>query len=193
VTEKQESPVIPFASQEAWAAWLAENYTSEPGLWIKFAKKGRGIPTVTYDEALDVALCYGWIDGQRKPFDEDYFLQRFTPRRARSRWSQVNREKALRLIEQGAMQPAGMREVERAQADGRWDAAYERQSVAQVPEDLQRALDANPAARDFFATLKGQNRYAILYRVQDAKRPETRARRIAQFVAMLAEGKTIYP
>jgi uncharacterized protein YdeI (YjbR/CyaY-like superfamily) len=193
MTEKQDLPTLPFASQEEWAAWLAENHTSDQGLWLKMAKKGRGIATVTYEEALDVALCYGWIDGQRKAHDEDYFIQRFTPRRARSRWSQVNREKVLRLIEQGAMQPAGMREVERAKADGRWDAAYERQSVAQVPEDLQRALDENPAAAEFFATLKSQNRYAILYRVQDAKRPETRARRIAQFVAMLAEGKTIHP
>jgi uncharacterized protein YdeI (YjbR/CyaY-like superfamily) len=191
--EWKSLPVLPFASAEEWSAWLAENHATSEGLWIKIAKKGSGIPTVTYDEAVDAALCYGWIDGQKDSHDANYFLQKFTPRRARSRWSEVNRDKATRLIERGLMQPAGLREVERAKADGRWDAAYGRQSLAEIPDDLQQALDGNPAAREFFATLNRQNRYAILYRIHDAKKPETRARRIAQFVAMLAEGKTLYP
>jgi uncharacterized protein YdeI (YjbR/CyaY-like superfamily) len=191
--EWKSLPVLPFASADEWSAWLAENHATSEGLWIKIAKKGSGIPTVTYDEAVDAALCYGWIDGQKDSHDANYFLQKFTPRRARSRWSEVNRDKATRLIERGLMQPAGLREVERAKADGRWDAAYGRQSLAEIPDDLQQALDGNPAAREFFATLNRQNRYAILYRIHDAKKPETRARRIAQFVAMLAEGKTLYP
>jgi uncharacterized protein YdeI (YjbR/CyaY-like superfamily) len=191
--EWKSLPVLPFASAEEWSAWLAENHATSEGLWIKIAKKGSGIPTVTYDEAVDAALCYGWIDGQKDSHDANYFLQKFTPRRARSRWSEVNRDKATRLIERGLMQPAGLREVERARADGRWDAAYGRQSLSEIPDDLQQALDGNPAAREFFATLNRQNRYAILYRIHDAKKPETRARRIAQFVAMLAEGKTLYP
>jgi uncharacterized protein YdeI (YjbR/CyaY-like superfamily) len=185
-------PVLPFASAEAWEAWLAE-HQDDPGAWIKIAKKASGIATVTHAEALDVALCHGWIDGQRRSLDETWFLQRFTPRRARSKWSQVNCAKIADLTAAGRMRERGVAEVERAKADGRWDAAYEAPSKATVPPDLQRALDANPAAREFFATLKGQNRYSILYRIQDAKRPETRARRIETFVAMLAERKTIYP
>jgi uncharacterized protein YdeI (YjbR/CyaY-like superfamily) len=185
-------PVLPFASAEAWEAWLAE-HQGDPGVWIKIAKKASGIATVTHAEALDVALCHGWIDGQRRSLDETWFLQRFTPRRARSKWSQVNCAKIADLTAAGRMRERGVAEVERAKADGRWDAAYEAPSKATVPPDLQRALDANPAAREFFATLKGQNRYSILYRIQDAKRPETRARRIETFVAMLAERKTIYP
>jgi uncharacterized protein YdeI (YjbR/CyaY-like superfamily) len=189
---RDDLPVLAFASPEDLEAWLGE-HQDEPGVWIKIAKKASGIPTVTYAEAVDVALCYGWIDGQKLPFDGDWFLQRFTPRLARSKWSKVNQEKVAALVAAGRMQPRGLAEVERAKADGRWAAAYDAPSKAAVPEDLQRALDANPAARDFFATLKGTNRYAILYRIQDAKRPETRARRIETFVAMLAEGKTLYP
>jgi uncharacterized protein YdeI (YjbR/CyaY-like superfamily) len=188
---KDDLPVIAFESSEAWEAWLA-HHQDEPGVWLKIAKKASGIPTVTHPEALDVALCFGWIDGQRLPLDADWFLQRFTPRRARSKWSKINRERVAALVAGGRMQPRGLAEVERAKADGRWDAAYDAPSQATVPDDLQRALDANPAARDFFATLRGANRYAILYRIQDAKRPETRARRIESFVAMLAERKTFY-
>jgi uncharacterized protein YdeI (YjbR/CyaY-like superfamily) len=189
-----ERLILPFASAESWRAWLAEHHGGTPdGLWLKIAKKGTGIDTVTYPEALDEALCYGWIDGQKGSFDESWFLQRFTPRRARSRWSVVNTRKALALIEQGRMQPAGLREVEAAKADGRWANAYESQSRIQVPEDLQAAFDANPKAAEFFATLTGQNRYAVLYRIHDAKRPQTRADRIAKFVAMLERGETIYP
>ena len=185
-------PVVGFSSSVEWEAWLAENHATSNGLWLKIRKQGAGGPSVTYDEALDVAICYGWIDGQKDSFDGEYWLQRFTPRRPGSKWSRRNREKATELIEQGRMQPAGLREVEAARSDGRWDSAYAGSSAATVPEDLQRALDANPAARDFFGTLDRQNRYAILYRVQDAKKPETRAQRIAKFVAMLAEGKKLY-
>lgn len=160
---------------------------------VKIAKKASGIPSVTYAEALEVALCYGWIDGQRNRFDDQWFLQRFTPRRPRSNWSKVNCAKVERLMEEGRMRPPGLAEVERARADGRWAAAYDAPSTATVPDDLQRALDRNPAAAAFFATLNSQNRYAILYRIQDAKKPETRARRIEKFVAMLDEGTRIHP
>src|SRR5579864_5463286 len=163
--EWKSLPVQAFASAEAWSRWLGEHHAASQGLWVKIAKKGSGIPTVNYPDVLDIAISYGWIDGQRDALDAEYFLQKFTPRRARSRWSKVNRDKALALIEQGKMSPAGMREVERAKADGRWDAAYDGQSAALVPEDLQAALDQSPAAREFFTTLNSQNRYAILYRV----------------------------
>jgi uncharacterized protein YdeI (YjbR/CyaY-like superfamily) len=186
-------PALAFASRQAWQDWLAGHHQTSPGLWLKIAKKGAGTSTISYAEALDAALCFGWIDGQKDKLDDEYWLQRFTPRKRRSKWSKINREKAERLIADGRMQPAGLREVEAARADGRWEAAYERQAAATVPPDLARELDRNPAAREFFATLTGVNRYAILYRIQDAKRPETRARRIAKFVEMLAERKTIYP
>jgi uncharacterized protein YdeI (YjbR/CyaY-like superfamily) len=185
-------PTLAFPSPEDWDAWLAENHATSDGLWIKTAKKGSGIPTVAYPEVLDIAISYGWIDGQRRALDESWFLQKFTPRRARSRWSKINRDKALALIEAGRMKPAGMREVERAKADGRWDAAYESPRNITVPPDLQAELDADPGAREFFDGLSSQNRYAILYRLQEAKRPETRARRLAQFVAMLKERRTIH-
>ena len=194
MTAKSDLPIISFASRDAWEAWLQEQHATSEGLWLKFAKKGSGLETVSYAaEALEAALCYGWIDGQADKFDERYWLQRFTPRRARSKWSKVNREKVEQLIEQGEMKPAGLREVERAKADGRWDAAYEAQSKATVPDDLRRELEKNELAREFFATLDSRNRYAILYRIQDAKKPETRARRIEKYIAMLSEHKTIYP
>jgi uncharacterized protein YdeI (YjbR/CyaY-like superfamily) len=188
-----EQPILAFPSRAAWEAWLAEHHAASPGLWIKLAKKSAATASVTYAEALETALCYGWIDGQKASFDERWWLQRFTPRTSRSKWSQINREKAEQLIARGAMQPAGQREVERAQADGRWAAAYPGQASATVPDDLQRELAANPAARDFFAALNSVNRYAILHRLADAKRPETRARRLAKFVEMLAEGKKLHP
>lgn len=192
MAEKVEQPELFFASQAEFEAWLAEQHGVSDGIWIRFAKKGSGIESLNYALALDVALCYGWIDGQSKSIDDVYYRQRFTPRRARSKWSKVNTEKVAALIEAGRMQPAGLREIERAQADGRWDAAYDSPATASVPDDLQVALDANPNARAFFETLSSQNRYAILYRVQDAKRPETRQRRIAQFIQMLSEGKTFH-
>lgn len=186
-------PTLAFAARADWEAWLAAQHAAAPGVWLKIAKQGSGIASVSYAEALAVALCYGWIDGQKKACDESYWLQRFTPRAARSKWSQVNRDHATALIASGAMRPAGLREVERAKADGRWDAAYAAQRGAPVPDDLLEALGRDAGAAAFFAALDAKNRYAILHRVHDAKRPETRARRIAQFVAMLAAGEKIYP
>jgi uncharacterized protein YdeI (YjbR/CyaY-like superfamily) len=190
---KPDLPILPFASREAWEAFLEERHATSEGLWVKIAKKGSGIGSVTYDQAVEVALCYGWIDGQARRFDEYHNLQRFTPRRTRSRWSKVNHEKATKLIERGEMKPAGLREVERTKADGRWDAAYDSPSTATVPEDLARELEKNDRAREFFSELDNRNRYAILYQIQDARRPETRARRIAKYVAMLAEREKPYP
>jgi uncharacterized protein YdeI (YjbR/CyaY-like superfamily) len=183
---------LAFASDADWEAWLQEHHERSSGVWVKIAKKGSGIPTVAYPEVLDTALCFGWIDGHRKALDDLYFLQRFTPRRPRSRWSKINRDKAEALIAAGRMRPAGLAEVERAKADGRWAAAYEGQARIAVPDDLQAELDTRPEAAAFFAQLSSQNRYSILYRLQDAKRPETRARRLAQFVAMLEKGETIH-
>jgi uncharacterized protein YdeI (YjbR/CyaY-like superfamily) len=187
-----DPPQIAFASAAEWEAWLEEHHAASDGVAVKIAKKGSGIASVAYPEVLDIALCFGWIDGRRNALDDRFFLQRFGPRRARSRWSKINREKAEALIAQGRMRPAGLAEVERAKADGRWDAAYAGQRAMGVPEDLQRELDARPQAAAFFAGLSSQNRYAILYRLHDAKRPETRARRLAKFVAMLEAGETIY-
>jgi uncharacterized protein YdeI (YjbR/CyaY-like superfamily) len=190
--KKPELRIIPFASSEAWEAWLEEHHTASDGLWLKIAKKGSTLETVTYDQAVEIALCYGWIDGQVRKFDEYYYLQRFTPRRPRSKWSKINRQKVTELIRRGEMKAGGLREVERAKADGRWDAAYDAPSTATVPEDLRRELEKNEKARKFFSELDGRNRYAILYQIQDAKRPETRARRIAKHVAMLAEQRKPY-
>jgi uncharacterized protein YdeI (YjbR/CyaY-like superfamily) len=190
---KQRKPVGSFATREAWEAWLAEQHASSSGLWLKLAKKGSGLESISRADALEVALCYGWIDGQADSFDDDHWLQRFTPRTPRSKWSRINREKAMQLIETGAMKPAGLREIERAKADGRWAAAYEPPSTATIPDDLQAELAKSDRAREFFATLDSRNRYAILHRIEDARRPETRARRIAKYVAMLNEGKKIYP
>jgi uncharacterized protein YdeI (YjbR/CyaY-like superfamily) len=190
---RQGLPVAAFPSRDTWAAWLGEHHADSSGLWLKIAKTNSGLATVSYAEALDVALRYGWIDGQKGSYDDDWWLQRFSPRKPRSKWSKVNRAKAEELIERGEMHPAGLREVERAKADGRWDAAYDAQSTATVPEDLRRALDEHDTARAFFATLDSRNRYAILHRIQDAKKPETRARRIEQFVAMLDQRQKLYP
>ena len=191
-TGKDGLPIRPFASGAEWEAWLAEQHAVSPGVWIKLAKKGSGIPSVTYAEALDAALCYGWIDGQSRGLDDTWYLQRFTRRGPRSVWSKINREKVAALTEQGRMRPAGAAAVEAARADGRWDAAYDSPAAARVPPDLQEQLDRNPEAAAFFRGLTAQNRYAILHRLQLAKRPETRARRLEQFMAMLAEGKTVY-
>lgn len=187
-----ELPVLLFAGPAELDAWLEGNHESAEGVWLKIAKKGAPEPSVTYVEALDVALCFGWIDSQKRGLDETHFLQRFTPRRPRGRWSKINREKAEALIEAEKMRPAGLVQVEAAKADGRWEAAYEGQGSAKVPPDLQRDLDANPAAADFFATLDGANRYAILYRLDEAKKPETRQRRLRKFVAMLERGEKIH-
>ena len=182
-----------FATAAEWEAWLEHNHAQPEGVVIKIAKKDSGVESVRYPEVLESALCFGWIDGRRDALDERHFLQLFTPRRPRSRWSRINRDKVERLSAEGRMRPAGLKEVQRAKADGRWRAAYESQSRSTIPEDLQRELDARPGARAFFAALSSQNRYAILYRLQDAKRPDTRARRLAEFVAMLEAGETIHP
>lgn len=188
-----ELPILLFAAPPDLEAWLERSHAASDGLWLKIAKKGSGESSVTYAEALALALCFGWIDSQKRGHDERFFLQRFTPRRPRGRWSRINRDKAEALIAAGAMRPAGLAEVEAAKADGRWDAAYEGARTAKVPDDLQRELDANQAAREFFAGLDSSNRYAIVYRLDDAKKPETRERRLRKFVAMLERGEKIHP
>jgi uncharacterized protein YdeI (YjbR/CyaY-like superfamily) len=185
-------PILLFASNEELEAWLEENHAEAEGLWLKIAKKGSGVESVNYAEALELALCFGWIDSQKRGFDEAFFLQRFTPRRPRGKWSQINRSKAEELIAAGAMRPAGLAEVEAAKADGRWEAAYAGQRAATVPDDLKHELDRNEAAGEFFAKLDSANRYAILYRLQEAKKPETRQKRLRKFVAMLERGEKIH-
>lgn len=184
--------ILQVVDEAAFEAWLLCAHAQTPGVWLAHAKKSTGLTTISYAEALDVCLCLGWIDSQRRMYDERLFLQRYTPRRSRSPWSQVNRDKVALLVAAGRLRPEGLAEVERAKADGRWDAAYAPQSRIEVPGDLRAALDAEPAAAAFFATLRGANRYAVLYRVQAAKRPTTRARRIDEFVRMLAEGRTVH-
>ncbi len=192
---RDDLPVLGFADSAAWESWLAGQHATSPGVWLKITKKKPGPDAggISYPDALAAALCYGWIDGQKAGLDDDYWLQRFTPRQPGSRWSKINTGKAVELIEAGRMRPAGLREVERARADGRWDAAYAGQRTMAVPPDLELALAGSDAARAFFATLSGVNRYAILYRIADAKRPQTRARRIEKYVAMLAAHETIHP
>jgi uncharacterized protein YdeI (YjbR/CyaY-like superfamily) len=187
-----EPESLQFANADEWSAWLAQHHDTPEGAWLRIAKKNAPVETVRYPEVLDVAISWGWIDAQRKPSDGTFFLQRFVPRRPHSRWSQVNRERAERLIAQGKMQPPGLAEVERAQVDGRWDAAYAPASRIEVPPDLQAELDARPEAKAFYEQLSSQNRYAILYRLHDAKRPETRARRLRQFVEMLERRETLH-
>jgi uncharacterized protein YdeI (YjbR/CyaY-like superfamily) len=187
-----ELPIMLFAAPGELEAWLEGEGAGAEGVWLKIAKKDSGVRSVSYAEALEAALCFGWIDSQKRGFDERYFLQRFTPRRPRGRWSRINREKAEGLIEAGRMRPAGMVEVEAAKADGRWEAAYEGQRTARVPADLQRELDSRPAAREFFARLDSANRYAIVYRLDEAKRPQTRERRLRKFVEMLERGEKIH-
>jgi uncharacterized protein YdeI (YjbR/CyaY-like superfamily) len=188
--QKDDLPIIPFQSSTAWEEWLEGNHASSEGLWLKIAKKASGITTITHQEAVEAALCFGWIDGQRQSFDELWFLQRFTPRRPNSRWSQINRDKVESLIERGRMRPAGLREIQRAKADGRWDAAYASPSNIEVPEDLRRALDADPRASEAFAALNATSRYSILYRVHHTKAPAARAQRIERVVAMLTGEST---
>ena len=188
-----DDPTLFCAGAEEWHAWLAANHETAGGVWLRIAKKGSGVDSARYPEVLDAAIAHGWIDAVRHKDDEVHFLQRFTPRGPRSKWSKINRAKAEKLIAEGRMTERGLREVERAKADGRWEAAYDSHRTITVPPDLQRELDADPAAREFFESLSSQNRYAILYRLHDAKRPETRARRLNQFVSMLRERKTIHP
>lgn len=188
---KAEQPILFFATPVELEAWIDEHGEESDGIWLKFAKKGSGIESVVYAEAVEIALSHGWIDGQAKRLDDDHYLQRFTPRRPRSKWSRINREKAERLIAEGRMRAGGLREIERAKEDGRWEDAYDSPSTATVPDDFQAALDAEPAAAEFFASLGSTKRYSFLYRITDAKRPETRAKRIAEYVELLARGETL--
>jgi uncharacterized protein YdeI (YjbR/CyaY-like superfamily) len=185
-------PVVSFASGEDFEAWLEEHGASSRGVWLKIAKKGALEASVSYADALEAALCFGWIDGQKGRLDDRHWLQRFSPRTPRSPWSKINREKAERLVEAGRMRPAGLAAVEEAKADGRWDAAYAGSRTATVPADLQRQLDEDPRAAAAFAALDARNRYAIIWRVDAAKRPETRARRISKYMAMLRAGERIH-
>jgi uncharacterized protein YdeI (YjbR/CyaY-like superfamily) len=187
-----EFPILPFESQGKFADWLAENHDKSDGLWLKLAKKGTNVPSITYEEAVETSLCYGWIDSQKKGFDESFWLQRFTPRKPRSIWSRDNREKVELLIASGQMQPAGLATVEQAKQNGRWQAAYDSQGTITVPDDLQAELEANPKAKAFFDTLDSANRYAILFRLQTARKAETRVRRLRQFVEMLERGEKIH-
>lgn len=184
--------IMSFADQAELEQWLMKQPRDTKGVWIKFAKKGSGAASVTKSEAIDSALCHGWIDGQLDTYDANSWLIRFTPRKPRSKWSENNRTRALELISEGRMQAAGQAEIDQAKADGRWQVAYASASKANVPSDLQIALDANPKAAAFFATLTGANRYAVLYRIRAVKKSETRARKIEQFVAMLERGETLH-
>jgi uncharacterized protein YdeI (YjbR/CyaY-like superfamily) len=186
-------PIISFAAQQDWEAWLREHHTASTGMWLKIAKKDTGIPSLSYAEAVESALCYGWIDGQKAWCDEQYWLQKFTPRGPKSLWSQVNCDKATALLASGRMQPAGRRQVELAKADGRWEAAYASQSKISVPDDFQRELDNNQQAQEFFMTLNSVNRYAILFRIHTAKKSETRSARITKFIEMLSNHQKLYP
>ena len=185
-------PIRRFNDQGAWEKWLGTNHTKSRGLWLQIAKKDSGIASVNYADALDVALCYGWIDGQKQPYDERFWLQRFTPRGPRSVWSKINTGKADALIKSGRMRPAGLAAIESAKASGRWESAYQPSSTAEVPPELQAALDKRPKAKAFFDTLRGANRYALIYRVHTAKKPETRAKRVAEFIEMLERNETVY-
>ena len=185
-------PTLPFATKNKWAEWLSRQHDKSAGVWLKLAKKDSGIPSVTYDEAVEAALCYGWIDGQKKGFDEQYWLQKFTPRGPKSIWSKINTVKAEKLIASGEMKLSGLKTIEAAKQDGRWDAAYESQKNISIPEDFQVALDKNKKAKAFFATMKSSERYSFLFRIHTAKKPETRAKRIQQFVEMLERNEKIH-
>jgi uncharacterized protein YdeI (YjbR/CyaY-like superfamily) len=193
MTEHKSLPVLDFADAAAWRAWLDTHGATSGPVWLCFAKAGSGLTSVGKAEAIELALAYGWIDGQIDALDDKRWLTRFSRRGPDSRWSKINRATAEKLIAAGRMTPAGLAEVERAKASGRWDTAYVSQKTAEPPDDLMAALDAAPAAKAFFATLTGANRYAVIYRVQDAKKPETRRARIEKFVAMLERGETLHP
>jgi uncharacterized protein YdeI (YjbR/CyaY-like superfamily) len=190
---RRDLPIVAFKSQRAFDAWLTSQPADSRGLWLKIAKKSSGIASVSRDEAVDSALCCGWIDGQLDSFDDDHWLISFTPRKSTSMWSEKNRARALELVELGLMRPPGLREIDSAKADGRWERAYASASTAKVPDDLRAALAKNKKAAAFFEALDAKNRYAILHRTHNAKKAETRAARIAKFVAMLAKGETINP
>jgi uncharacterized protein YdeI (YjbR/CyaY-like superfamily) len=189
----EDPPVLRFKNQKAWERWLSRNHAKSTGVWLRLAKKGSDIQSLTHGEALDSALCYGWIDAHKKPESPQAWLERFTPRGQRSIWSKINRQKATALAECGRMHPAGLSEMQRAQEDGRWDAAYDSPRSATVPQDFQAALDKSAKAKAFFAALESRNRYAILFRIQTVKKAETRARKISQFIAMLERHEKIHP
>jgi uncharacterized protein YdeI (YjbR/CyaY-like superfamily) len=189
---KDGRPVVAFPSAAAWEAWLDAEHASSDGVWVKFAKKGSGVDSVSYPEAVEIGLCFGWIDSQMKSLDERFYIQKFTPRRPKSKWSRINRDKIEELMKQGRMKPAGLAEVELAKADGRWEAAYAPPASIEMPDDLQARLDASPKAAEFWEGLNKSNRYAILYQLADAKKPETRARRLEKFVGMLERGEKLY-
>ncbi len=193
IKSAMDNPKLTFANQDEWEAWLERNGSAMPGVWLRLAKKSAAHPTISYAQALESALCHGWIDGKKQAESDDYWLQRFTPRTARSIWSKINKEKAETLILAGRMRRAGLLEIDRAKRDGRWDAAYSSASNSSIPDDLKKALDANKKANKFFAELDSRNRYAILFRVQNVKKAETRAKKIAQFVEMLSNGEKLYP
>jgi uncharacterized protein YdeI (YjbR/CyaY-like superfamily) len=189
----EDPPVLVFEHQQAWEDWLSQNHKSVPGVWVRLAKKGSKLRSLTHSEALETALCYGWIDAQKKPESSSAWLERFTPRGKRSIWSKINCQKASALLECGRMKDSGLKEMQRAQEDGRWQRAYDSPGTATVPEDFQAALDKNARAKAFFATLESRNRYAILFRIQTVKKAETRARKITEFVAMLERQEKIHP
>lgn len=191
-SDKPTEPIRRFANRAAWAVWLEKNHRNRQGLWLRLAKKGSGVRSVTYAEALEVALCYGWIDGQKRGESEQAWLQRFLPRSAKSIWSKINRDKANALIASGRMKAAGLEAVEAAKKGGQWDAAYDSPKAAHVPEDFQTALDASPRAREFFQSLDSANRYAVLFRIQTVKKAETRSRKIREFVEMLERNESIH-
>ncbi|WP_158749445.1 YdeI family protein [Acidobacterium sp. S8] len=193
MSAKPELQIIAFPNQKAWEKWLKPNHQASPGIWLKLARKASVTASITYAEALEVALCYGWIDGQKRSLSDEAWLQKFTPRGKKSIWSKINREKVSALIESGRMQPAGLAEIDRARKDGRWDQAYDSPSTATVPPELQKALNQSPRAKKFYATLESRNRYAILWRIQTAKKPETRAKRIALCIEMLENGEKFHP
>ncbi|MDN4524974.1 YdeI/OmpD-associated family protein [Fictibacillus fluitans] len=190
---KEELPVVWFESQQAMEEWLEDHHHSSPGIRIHIAKKNSGKVTPSYAEALESALCYGWIDSQKEKYDDETWLQRFTPRGPKSMWSKVNKDKAEELMEVGKMKPAGLQAIERAKESGLWEKAYAPQSDKSLPEDFEKELDQRPNAKAFFETLNSRNRYAILYRLQTAKKPETRIKRMNQFLEMLEKGEKIYP
>lgn len=192
MTKSTELPTLAFASKEKWTGWLAKQHAQSVGVWLKFAKKGTGIATVTYDEALEIALCYGWFDGQKAKFDDQFWLQKFTPRGPKSIWSITNKEKAEKLIANGEMKPAGEKAIALAKQNGRWDNAYAGQKTITVPDDFQAELEKSPKARAFFATLNSVNPYAILFRIHNAKKAETCRKRIEQFIEMLEKGQKLH-
>jgi uncharacterized protein YdeI (YjbR/CyaY-like superfamily) len=192
IARKIDNPIRRFDTASAWELWLEKNHRQSPGLWLRLAKKGSDLDSLTYPEALEIALCYGWIDGQKRGESDQAWLQRFLPRSPKSIWSQINRQKAQVLIAQGKMKPAGLEAIEAAKTCGRWESAYDSPKGSKIPPDFQSALDANPHARDFFATLDGANRYALLFRIQTVKKAETRSRKIAEFIEMLKRHERIH-